>query len=391
MIIWEKARFAVEKIEADLRKNFDIIFFCEVNWNPELAKKNMSRFYGKKLHDIDEKVEHCGIGSFIVYQFVDPLPDWCLIQTTSGFQRVNKNAFDAKQRYREMTGGGHRIHATNNQAETIRDIVLLFGVDHIPSLNKKTIQRDIVGATSWRSLSEVFEVLNSSAPYIVMRNFENLPDQHDNKIHGDIDILCLERTELFLLLNARQVFQHKYRRYNMITVGDVEVPVDIRDVNEGYYCKKWSNDLIARRVLLNGIFIPGKKDHLYSLAYHVLVHKSKVTPDYCNFLLGIWDEKDVDEYLCDHMDFLAKKLRIYMKKNGYKFIRPYDWSVYFNYSEVDEVGVPWMQLLLAPPKTLKHISREFKAIFLKYYRNTSCPLIKRYIRVFKSFIKQFFR
>ncbi|WP_439561171.1 hypothetical protein [Roseinatronobacter sp.] len=361
MIVWDKGRTIISEIEEYLKDNFKILYRNEVQWSKDLAHHNMSRFYGKKLPDIAKKVEHCGTGPFLVYLISDPTPNWILRMTTSGVQRVNRNIFEAKKSLRIRSGGGHRIHATNNLSETLRDTSLIFGSELPKTSTNEILKLDLAGARSWNSLTELFSVLNSCAPYIVLRNFETLPEKHDSETHGDIDILCNDHLEVRQLLNARPVFDQSYRRYHIIRVGDKDVPFDIRDVGENYYCKKWSSELINNRILVRNIFIPNENDYLYSLAYHALVHKRNIAPDYLNKMLAIFDGSNERDLVSSQAGFLSLKLRSYMYSKGYSFVRPLDWSVYFSYDNVPEVGFPWKCLLTSPPRTKKHLKREIKA------------------------------
>lgn len=361
IIVWNKGRQILNEVDTYLNSNFSVFFRIEVKWSDDLAHKNMSRFYGKKLPDIAKKVEHCGIGPFVVYIINDTTPNWALEMTTSGVQRVNRNIFDIKKMFRQKLGGGHRIHATNNLAETVRDVALLFGPDLPTTAESPIIQMDLIGAHGWKSLDEVFLILNYCTPYVLLRNFEKLPYHFESHEHGDIDLLCNDHIEVRQLLNAHPVFEQKYRRYHMIQVGDREIPFDIRDVKEGYYCNSWSHDLIARRNLSRGIFIPDHNDHLYSLAYHALVHKRVIAPDYMTRLLEIFKEDDTRNPVSADFGYLLLKLKSFMRKKGYKFVRPRDWSVFFNYTNIPEVSFPYRPFLTDPPRTYKHLKRELKA------------------------------
>ncbi len=369
LIVWETATHRISEIEEDLESRFQVLQSFHIQWSREHIHKNMGRFYGKKLPDIADKVSHCGEGEFVVYFITDPTPDWAVMKTSSGLQLVNRHVFDAKKIYREMTGGGHRVHATNNQAETLRDAVLLFGLE-LPEARGSDVPicRDLVGAGAWGSLTEMFSVMNLCTRYVVLRNFDSLPEKHDASMHGDIDILCTDYDEFALLANAEAVFPQSYRRYYFINVGGEKIPVDIRDINENYYCARWSLDLIRHRVSKRGIYVPAKQDYVYSLAYHALMHKRNLSPDYGIKLVALFESIHQTDTISSHMGYVAETLNFFMLENGYRFVRPLDWSVYFNYRKTSEIGPAIWKLVSRPPTTLKHIRREVETLFSLFYR-----------------------
>ena len=385
LIVWSEARHVLMEIEQSLLKKFKIDHRSEIQWSESLYHQNMSRFYGKKLPDISKKVEHCGTGPFVAYILTDSTPDWGLVDTSSGLQRVNLNMFKEKNELRKLSGGGHKIHATNNQSETLRDVSLIFGLE-FPEISNQfsVIHRDITGAVSWASLTEFFSVMNFCVKYLVLRNFESLPEIHDATIHGDIDILCPDHHEFAALANAKSVFPQNYRRYHMINVDGDEIPVDIRDAYEGYYCYKWSMDILRNREQRKGVYVPNRRDHLYSLAYHALVHKKTASPDYCAELIEIFEHGEDKISHANEMGFLSDKVRSHMFSNGYSFTRPKDWSVLFNYSNVPEIRTPWFNLILSPPRTLRHLKREFKNIAFGYYHHRASQFTKSIIHLARS-------
>ena len=69
--------------------------------------------------------------------------------------------FDLKTKYRKWTGGGHKIHATNNTQETNHDITLLLGINYNDYLSIairswdneiKQVKRNLSGTETWKNL-----------------------------------------------------------------------------------------------------------------------------------------------------------------------------------------------------------------------------------------------
>ena len=130
MIIWQNARYKEKEIIASLSKKFTILEKYEIEWNKSLFEKNLSNFYGTKLPKNSKKEIHCGNGKFLLITFYDNYPKYSLVETGRGTEEVNLNVFLIKEKFRNMTGGGHKVHTTNTIAETNHDLVMLFGINY---------------------------------------------------------------------------------------------------------------------------------------------------------------------------------------------------------------------------------------------------------------------
>jgi hypothetical protein len=127
-IIWEKGRSNELEIIDDIQKKFTIVKTFSITWSPYLAGSNFTRFYGENLPKDSFKEVHCGSGEFKLIVVVDTNPIYENRPTSKGIRLVNTNMFDAKQVYRKLTNGGHKIHATDNIAEVKHDLTLLTGL-----------------------------------------------------------------------------------------------------------------------------------------------------------------------------------------------------------------------------------------------------------------------
>lgn len=149
-ILWEKARYKESAILEDMAKHFTILKQYAITWTPELVASNFTRFYGVNLPSNSFKEKECGSGEFLLCVVRDEKPVYEERMTSRGPEIVNVNMFDAKDRYRSWTCGGHKIHGTNNEKETNHDLSLLIGknVANFLSENEnsakyETLQRDI--------------------------------------------------------------------------------------------------------------------------------------------------------------------------------------------------------------------------------------------------------
>ena len=67
-----------------------------------------------EFENAQAKIEHCGNGKFLLIIVKDKNPIYQERNTSKGPKIVNTNLFDKKEEYRNLLGGGHKVHATNN-------------------------------------------------------------------------------------------------------------------------------------------------------------------------------------------------------------------------------------------------------------------------------------
>ena len=342
-ILWQAARGREAQILDDLKKSFDIVAVHEVRWSAARVSDNFTRFYGQKLPPGSFKEEHCGKGPFLAVIVQDRAPLYEKRQTSKGEHKVNTNTFDAKQRYREWTGGGHRVHATDSEWEARHDFAMLFGMSlaefitaHPQAWNGKIeiFNSDLAGAEGWADLKQFFAVLNETVRYLVLRNFEWLPDQFRTAEHGDIDLLTDSAGELAFVANARRIFPEPYRIHYAVKIGREEVRFDFRHVGDDYYDPKWENFMLVERQWNGrGFHVPPPEDYFYSLLYHALVHKPKVSADYVEKLERLAADlklPGVNAATFTQPCKAKRLLDVFLKLKGFEYRRPGDLSVHFN-------------------------------------------------------------
>ena len=206
LIIWHNALRFKEMIVSDLQSEFSIVSTFLICWDENRWYDNYRVFYSKSWQGlphakqqmaIKNKAHHCGSGSFLLVVFKDDTPELSFAQTSDGMAFVNARVFNKKKEYRKLTGGGHLIHASNDDIETDRDLALLLGWgadDFLKQLSdngrlERQLFRNCSGVDGYDSLASFFYLLNHSVRYCVLRNFEELPDLPLEQGHQDIDLL----------------------------------------------------------------------------------------------------------------------------------------------------------------------------------------------------------
>ena len=342
IIIWENGRYKEKEIIKSISEKFELVEKYKINWNKNLFGKNLTTFYGTNLPPKSEKEIHCGKGEFLLLIFYDNDPKYGYVETSKGKEKVNTNIFACKEKFRDLTGGGHKIHSTNSPLETNHDLTLLLGINYndyeISLKNKldknkenenivKNIPNNIIGVNGWESLEQLFYVMNSSLDYVVMRNFEYLPDNRFSKEHGDIDFLVKDLDQAVFITNAQRLYKKRYK----INVDGKDVLVDFEHVGDGSYDQKWQNNILKKRIIIkNSFYIPDDEDYFFSLIYHILFHKTFIETDYPDKIKNIYKKLSFyDSNRCNFDNYL-KFLEKFLSVNNYQITKPKDISYFFD-------------------------------------------------------------
>lgn len=329
LIIWANGRHLEETITKDIELHFNIKYRFEITWSNQSFSKNLTRFYNENLPPKCNKEKDCGVGPFLLFILEDMNPKYAFRKTSKGKKRVNINFFDSKEMYRSWCGG-NQIHATNDTVEFRHDIILLLGKnidDLLCSKYSSTIinhlEEDIVGNNGWDSLKQLFYVLNDTCEYVVLRNFDDLPDIYEVGEHSDIDFLVKRRDVFTRICNANAVYRDKLRSKYEIKVNQKSVYIDVRYVGDGYYDAGWETNILKTRILVTQCFYtPDEENYIYSLLYHGLVQKKKIADEYLIKFEAIFGMVTIKN--------LVDILNLFLDHNKYKYVEPKDFSVYYN-------------------------------------------------------------
>lgn len=276
--------------------------------HPKLENKSeiMSKFYEVHVDDFRGETD------FNVYIIEDTKPEYKCRDTTKGKRRVNVNIFDLKKSLREITGG-FRIHATDNIQETKDNLKVLSLFDKYYKEKK------------FDSLEAVFHELNKhpNLKWIVMRNFEDMPHKVTIDEHLDVDLLVSDYYLVKSILDGSSATDDRYengnnRILNYVTIDNKKVLFDFRFVGDNYYDKKLEQEMLNTRIIHpNGFYVPNNEIHLYTLIYHALIHKPEISSTY----IKVFKEYGLEDSEINK-NSLKIKLDIFMKKNGYSYVKP---------------------------------------------------------------------
>ncbi len=342
-IIWENARKNTDSLLEVMKEKFEIRDIYEITWNKENFPKNLRRFYGANLPKPLRKTSECGVGPFLLVLLIDKNPRHELRRTSNGMQLVNSNIYDEKMRYRKIFKGGYTIHSAIHQKEVNHNLTLLLNknvedvMSNLPEKwngKLKSIKSDLVGTNGWKDLDELFYVLNSTTNYVILRNFEQFPEKFNSEEHKDIDILTDDHLQLPYIIDQRKPRDDEIIVPSTVNIGNETILFDIRYVGDRYYDEKWSKDILSRRVLSpKRFYIPNTEDHFYSLLYHMIIHKSKLSNDYIQKLVDlveISEIKNIQKEEFSNFDKLKEILDNYMKERGYEYTDSLQYKIKHN-------------------------------------------------------------
>lgn len=350
IIVWNTALGKFNEIVTDLNSKFTIQNIYDITWPGISFKQNLAKFYINNLSKFDDghitqiindKASHCGTGNFAAIIVEDSNPDMQVTDTSSGPDTVNMNIFKCKQLYRDWTGGGHRIHTSNNIRECNADLTLLLGKNledfikgNQPWNGKITelLNKQMPGTGGWTSIEELFYVLNNTMEYVVLRNFEPIPEQYHVDNHGDIDLLVEDYKKAVHIIGGVNTNTHQNCVHHKVNINNSIVPFDFRFVGDNYYDKKWQQNILSNKVFHKNLFyIPDYTNYFYSLLYHATVQKveSPMPTDYEQRLLKMAKEYNInfDSNISKSNENLKKFLNTFMVEHKYSYIQPIDPSV----------------------------------------------------------------
>lgn len=344
IVLWETARGKEKEILEDMQKHVRILQAYDIQWTRERVADNFSRFYGVKLPDKSFKEIECGAGAFLLLVVRDEHPQYGYVETSRGHEQANLTLFSLKEKYREWTNGGCKIHTTNSVAETNHDACLMLGKNYadldasVPDAWDGSItrlHRDITGADGWESMQQFFYTLNATADYVVLRGFEKMQETLASAEHGDIDIMVRHCADVALLVGGTY-FNPNGRPHYLVRIGENKVFIDLWDINNHYHDPKWDEDILATAELHEGLIrVPRLENYFYMMVYHCLINKRRIAKDYTTLLAdlfsrtGLAAQYDTAGY-ASPFDLYFELLRKFMHERRYRFVRPQDPAVFYS-------------------------------------------------------------
>jgi hypothetical protein len=355
-VIWSEADHLRSRVLTALADHFEIRGVHRIAWSADLVSENFGRFYRSSrlippYHTYFQRQK--GSGTFTLITVLDHNPVYANRPTNKGLRLVNSRMFDAKREFRGMTDHRMVVHSTETSEEATRDLYMLMGVSpeeylqHHPAAWAGATEhcaRDVTGAKDWPSLRDAFDALNHLVSYVVLRNFEGLPESHVVGEHDDVDLLVEDYQEAIRILNARPVLGlvPQWGGRFHVSVSGRQILFDIRFVGDDYFDEQWQKEILERRRFSESrIFVPCDRDYFETLAYHAVAHKRELSHDYSVRLTAMAASQGRTDWTPDRLASSAETRRLLdtvVRDQGRRHIKPKDVTVFYNFAAV---GLNW--------------------------------------------------
>jgi hypothetical protein len=335
--LWDGTRAKQSEIVGDLTRRFELIGDYEIHWSKEHYNRNVSRLYeeNKQPREFDGWNKKVGQPPFRFIIVRDNSPSYTWKRSVSGvIEPSNEKVVAAKYQYRSWFEKKYQVHSSNNLSEFLLQAALVLGVERtleVVRAGKKcsaVLEKDLEGASGWASWDQLFSVLNFATNYLILRNFEGLPQHLED---NDVDFLCDNFQRLASAANVLQSVDRPFK--GTMKVAGRQISVDIRFTGDGYYPAPWQVAMLQRRRLADGFFTPALDDLFFSIMYHCKIHKPKVKPAYISKLSNLAEQMRFDWFSADVLDNDAectKALSGYMRSQAFFYEDAIDEGVYRN-------------------------------------------------------------
>ena len=324
-IIWNNSYKHKSQFIKEIDNSLTILGIHEIQWSYEKFEDNLTRFY-RKRPNMSDKADRVGRSEFTLVVVEDTKPDYQNRHTSKGDEVVNINIFDLKEKFRRLSGPPNDlIHATNNEKESNHDLTLLLGINcedyvKISSEERSSIcgNIDLIGHDGWDDISQLFYVLNNTIDYVVLRNWQPLPDHLILDGHGDVDLLVDNLNDAIYILKATPVFPEPYRVHFKVRIKNMMIPFDLRYVGDDYYDINFEKDILKHKVQERGFNTPNHYYHFYSLLYHAFIHKHNIKDDYKILLSSMTDDYTPNDFTPENA---ANILKQFLSIHNYQVTR----------------------------------------------------------------------
>ena len=175
---------------------------------------------------------------------------------------------------------------------------------------------------AYTNFAEITAALEKAGcEYLILRNYDELlSDDVFMAGHADIDMLCSNASEVARAICASPAHpQNADGIHYCIQIKGKKASVDLRETGDGYYCRKWQEEMLRKRVPYNGFYIMDPVNGFYSLVYHAILQKRSLSEEYRGRLMKAADGLGLKADGDNAEKSLLGLLEGFMKDNGYKY------------------------------------------------------------------------
>lgn len=353
--VWKTARPYLDEIRARLAQDFDILAETEIVWSEAHFASNAARLYeGLYLQDEGSRSasghrKKIGDNAFVVFVIKDLSPDYTYARSVSGkieFSnlRIVQTKYALRALVQEKTGSPYAIHSTNSIHEFFFQAPLIFGVEPFLGFLESRpftaarLVKDLEGAGGWDSYEHMFQVLNYTSNYLVLRGFEALPGSNPEP---DLDLLTWSYQQFASAVGAAQKRTMPFK--GTVRVAGEDVSLDMRFVGDKYYDPAWAQQMLQTKALRNGVYVPRDDHYFFSLLFHAKVQKPAVKPVYYGILEDLAARLGFDWYETQDLEndeAMGRLLHGYLMAEDFLYEDPVDGGVHKNAPVIAQLPTP---------------------------------------------------
>lgn len=256
-------------------------------------------------------------------------------------------------------------------------------LDHTPALCFSSLP----GAEGWDSFADLFDTLNNTINWCMLRNHEYHLTNSFWENDKDLDLLSTKLPLITCSLNA-------YKRYGgkssfFTYVNGKLLLLDLREIGDKYYDPVWCTHILERSQMNENLSVPLLEDQFYLLLYHSLLQKPFLSAKYKERLIYLSNTLGLD-YVSENLrqesvDNLLLHLDEFLYANQYTYT--YTTDCYVNKKNLAKLSTcedVWESPLLVPrllslfnsilARTLRRILPQ-SIIRMSSFLTTMCPPI----------------
>ncbi len=345
VVVWPRGRKHDSFVLDNLAARYEILEVTEVTWTPELTETGYARFSQTRLDRPHQPslLEERGVGSALVIALFDPTPSPSRLRSEPVAVVSNRHFMATEATLAERMGKG-QVHVASDTGEAVREYMLLLERSAAVTTTRggwmgkiSRVSRDLAGTEGWADSHHMFAVLNSGAPYVVLRNYEGLADLEFLPGHKDIDILTADYVQTVAMLGAESRLTAVPRwggRFD-VRIGSRSVICDLRFPGDDYYEPEWAWEILrTRRLHQDGFYVPDDDELLDTMLYHAVVQKPEVRRDYQTRLEALARDRGRPDWKAETLaDRHAVRSLLFdrLDERGFSIRRPRDPTVFFNH------------------------------------------------------------
>lgn len=274
ILVWHNALEQAERILLDAEQHFTVCDVLRIHWTPERFSRNLTKFYDDDLPAGSDKERHCGVGEFLLIVVEDDSPAHARRPVSrGGRERVSTKMHAAKTRYRDWTGGGHRVHTSLDSREFARDAFLLLGRQaerYRPGASLvwdgsiSDVHADLVGSDGWDDVQQLARALELTGPFVVL----------DRTEVGDLTLLVEDFWSATVMATGAKPTEERFGRHEL-SVGGRPCTLELHEAGGGHLDPDWQFEMLARREWDGeGVPVLAAEDRVHYVLYRGLFHES---------------------------------------------------------------------------------------------------------------------